>query len=53
MPRGYRDYLIMREMHWTWGELMATPWEVVEDCWRFICTEAKYRQVKMEEARET
>jgi hypothetical protein len=52
VPRAYRDFLIMREMNWSWCELMTTPWEVVEDCWRYIQTEAKYRQHKMDEARE-
>ena len=37
----------MREMGWNYAELMATPEDVVLDCWAYMQTEARYHQEQM------
>ncbi len=43
IPRLYRDFLVMREMGWSWQELMAAPLHVVETIWAFMQEEAAHR----------
>jgi len=38
------EYLIMKEMGWSYRELLETPLEVVERIWRYMNTEAKFRE---------
>jgi len=45
-PQSYIDYQIMKEMGWTYQELMATPADVVQDIIRYMNTEAKFHQQK-------
>ena len=40
----------MREMKWTYDELMSTPAEVVLDLTRYMSTENKWREMKQKEA---
>ncbi len=36
----------MKEMHWSYWELLETPSEVVDDIIRYMQTEAKFSQEK-------
>ncbi len=44
VPPGYMDFVIMRDMGWTYAELMDTPAAVIHDIKRYMNTEGKYRQ---------
>lgn len=35
-PDEWKDFELMREMKWTWADLMATPDYVRRYCWDFI-----------------
>jgi hypothetical protein len=39
VPSGYKDYLICKEMRWTYQELQSTPAEIVDDFWVYMQTE--------------
>ena len=53
MPREYVEFQVMREMNWTYRELMETPVNVVTDIIRYLNTEAKFQkdQIKRQEMR--
>ena len=42
----YAEFVIMREMGWSYWELISTPYEVIENIWRFLNTEAKCREME-------
>lgn len=42
MSREYVEYLIMKEMGWTYPQLMECPDEVVNNIVRYLNTEAKF-----------
>lgn len=44
MPKGYVEFQVMREMGWTYRELMETPASVVADIICFLNTEGKHQQ---------
>jgi len=46
VPVEYAEFIIMREMGWTYWELMSTPYEVIQNIWRFMNTEAKYKEME-------
>lgn len=33
LPQEFRDFELMREMHWSWRDLQATPMYVRRYCW--------------------
>ena len=47
MPREYVDFQVMREMGWTYKELIDTPASVVTDIIRYLNTENKYQKVQL------
>jgi hypothetical protein len=46
ISREYADYLLMREMHWTYDDLMSTPSSVVSNVRRFINLEIKHKRLR-------
>lgn len=51
IPKEYKDFLIMREMRWNPQELMATDYDIVDSVWRYMNTEAKYREIEAKRMR--
>lgn len=47
MPGEYVEFQVMREMGWTYKELMETPASVVVDIVRYLNTEGKYQKDQM------
>ncbi len=43
-PREYVNYMIMREMGWSYQELMATPYDVVCGIMSILNTLTSYRK---------
>lgn len=41
-PRRYLEYRIMREMHWSYIDLLSCPDDVFYQILRYINTEAQY-----------
>ena len=46
MPRAYIDYLVMKEMGWSYQDLQECPAEVVANIIRYLNTENKYYKQK-------
>ena len=46
------EFQIMREMHWSWSDLMATPYEVVLNTWKMLSTEARFIESKSKEGKD-
>jgi hypothetical protein len=45
-PPAYIEYRVMKEMGWSYEELMACPRTVVGDIIRYMNTEGKFEQRK-------
>ena len=39
----------MREMGWTFTEFQSTPAEIVQECWKYMNTEIKSRNMDIQE----
>ncbi len=48
VPQRYIDYQIMKQMGWSYQELMATPDSVVRDILRYMNTEGKHYKHRSE-----
>ena len=46
MPKSYIDYIVMKEMGWSWHELQACPQSVYMDIVRYLNTEAKFQKAR-------
>jgi hypothetical protein len=44
VPDLYMEYQLMKEMHWTFWELVETPAEVVNAIIRYMNTEGKFEK---------
>lgn len=42
MPQEYMDYLVMKEMGWSYEQLMECPNEVVNNIVRYLNTESRF-----------
>ena len=42
VPEGYIEYVLMKEMGWSYQQLMETPAEVIDGIIRFMNTESKF-----------
>ena len=46
MPTEYMDFAVMREMGWSYQELMQCPAEVVANIIRYLNTEGKFYKAR-------
>lgn len=51
MPGEYIEYVVMREMGWSYQELMECPYKIVVNIIRYLNTEAKFYKRKVKHGR--
>ncbi len=51
VPDELADYEVMREMHWSWDQLQATPTYVRRYCWDFTLARRSAEQAAAERTR--
>jgi len=46
VPKSYINYMVMKEMGWSWQELQACPQNTYLDIIRYLNTEAKFQKAR-------
>lgn len=48
IPQPYLDYMLMKEMNWSYTDLLNTPVKVIEAIWKILELQAEHRDAFMQ-----